>query len=146
MNAPKLIACIAATFALAACDQSKDGQTVGQKVGSEVDKAVTSAQTAAKDVEQSAKQGINDAAQASKEKSDQMAKAMSDMAITTAINADLAKDKELSALRINVDTKDRHVTLYGSAPNAAAKQRAQDIAMAEKGVAGVDNKLTVETR
>jgi len=70
---------------------------------------------------------------------------MSDVAITTAINADLSEDRELSALHIDVGTKDGRVTLDGSAPNAGAKDRAQTIAMSQKGVTAVDNKLAVET-
>src|SRR5882672_6590799 len=74
------------------------------------------------------------------------AKSVDDMAITAAVKADIAKDKELSALRVNVDTKDGRVSLYGSAPSAAAKERAQTIAMSQKGVTGVDNKLALEAR
>jgi len=127
---------------LAACDNREEGATVGQKV----DKAIASAQTAAQGAKQSAKQGLDEAARVSKEKTDQMAQSVSDMAITAAIKADLAKDKELSALRINVDTKSGHVSLDGYAPNPSARERAQAIAMSEKGVTGVDNKLAIETR
>ena len=141
MKTLNLLALIAASIVLCACDKIQDGTTVGQKL----DKAVVSAEKAAHDVKKDAADGLNEAAQAGKEKSDQVARTMSDVAITTAINADLTKDRELSALRINVDTKDGRVTLYGSAPNAAAKERAQTIAMSEKGVTGVDNKLAVET-
>jgi len=127
---------------LAACDNRQDGTTVGQKV----DKAVASAETAAQEVKQSAKKGLDEAAQVGKETSDQVAKSVDDMAITAAVKADIAKDKELSALRVNVDTKDGRVSLYGSAPSAAAKERAQTIAMSQKGVTGVDNKLALEAR
>jgi osmotically-inducible protein OsmY len=128
-------------MALAACDRN-DGTTVGQKV----DGAMAEAKVAAANVKQTAERGVEHAAQISKEKSAEMAHTVNDAAITAAINAGLAKDKELSALRINVDTKDGRVALYGSAPNEAAKQRAQQIAQAEKGVTGVDNKLAVESR
>ena len=142
MKTLNLLALIAATLVLCSCDKTQDGTTAGQKL----DKAVGSAEKAADEVKKSATEGLNEAAQVGKEKSDQVARTVSDVAITTAINADLTKDRELSALRINVDTKDGRVTLYGSAPNAAAKERAQTIAMSEKGVTAVDNKLAVETR
>jgi osmotically-inducible protein OsmY len=133
----------AAAIGLAACDSRQgDGSTVGQKV----DQAVASARSATADVKQSAKQGLDEAAQASKDKTEQIAHKLNDGAITAAINADIAKDPELSALRINVDTKDGHVALYGSAPNEGAKERAQMIAKNERGVTGVDNKLAVETK
>lgn len=142
MKTLNVFALLFAALALSACDKSNDGTTVGQKV----DKAVASAETAAADVKETAKKGLDDAATVGKEKSDQVASSVSDMAITAAIKADLTKDKDLSALRINVDTKNGHVSLYGSAPNEAAKERATSIASAEKGVTGVDNKLAIETR
>ena len=142
MNTSHWIALAAAACALGACDSRHDGTTVGQKV----DQAVASARDAAKDVKQDAGKGLDEAAQAGKEKTQELAHKLNDGAISAAINAGIAKDPELSALRINVDTKDGHVTLYGSAPTEAAKQRAQTIAMNEKGVNGVDNKLAVETK
>lgn len=125
-------------LALAACDSRQDGETVGQKV----DQAVASAKGAATE----AKQEAREAAQVGREKTEQAADKVGDVAITAAVNAGLAKDPDLSPLRINVDTKDGRVSLYGSAPSEAARQRAEQIAMAEKGVTGVDNKLAVETR
>lgn len=142
MNTLKLMSSLAALLALAACDSRQDGTTVGQKV----DQTVASAKDAAADVKQAAKQGLDGAAQATQEKSDQVAQKVGDAAITASVNAGLAKDPELSALRINVDTKNGQVSLYGSAPSEAAKQRAQQIAMNEKGVTGVDNQLAIEKR
>jgi hyperosmotically inducible protein len=142
MNTLKLIAPLAALLALAACDSRQDGTTVGQKV----DQTVASAKDAAADVKQNARKGLDGAAQATQEKTDEVAKKVGDAAITASVNAGLAKDPELSPLRINVDTRNGQVSLYGSAPNEAAKQRAQQIAMAEKGVSGVDNQLAVEKR
>jgi hyperosmotically inducible protein len=135
-------ALLTVALTLAACDKREDDTTVGQKV----DKALASAQTAAQDAKQSAKKGLDEAARVSKETTDQVAQSVSDMAITAAIKADLAKDKELSALRINVDTKSGHVSLDGYAPNATARERAQAIAVSEKGVTGVDNRLAIDTR
>jgi osmotically-inducible protein OsmY len=137
-----LCAMLATLLALGGCDSRNDGTTAGQKV----DRTIDSAKSAATEAKQTAKQGLNEAAQVTKEKSDQVAQKVGDVAITAAVSADLAKDPELSALRINVDTRNGHVSLYGSAPNEVAKQRAQTIAMNEKGVTGVDNQLAIEKK
>ena len=89
-------------------------------------------------------QGAANASRSAKEATANAAQSVNDATITAAVNADLAKDSELSALRINVDTRDGRVTLNGTAPNADAKQRAERLALAEKGVVGVDNKLAIK--
>lgn len=66
-----------------------------------------------------------------------------DAKIVTVVNADLVKDKELSAIKINVDSTQGNVVLRGTAPNPAAKDRATDIARSVKGVVNVDNRLTL---
>lgn len=142
MNTRKLMAPLVAALALIACDSRQDGKTVGEKV----DQTVASAKDAAADVKQAAKQGMDSAAVLSQDKGEKLARKVGDAAITASVNAGLAKDPELSMLRINVDTKEGRVSLFGSAPNEAARQRAQQIAMAEKGVTGVDNQLAIEKR
>jgi osmotically-inducible protein OsmY len=74
---------------------------------------------------------------------DKVADAVGDAAITVAVNAELAKDAQLSALRIDVDTLDGRVTLAGSAPNDTARDRAAVLAQSVKGVKSVDNRLAV---
>jgi osmotically-inducible protein OsmY len=69
--------------------------------------------------------------------------AVADAAITTSIKADLAKDPKLSALAIDVDTSGGQVVLHGTAPDAAAKSRATELAQGVHGVQSVDNQLTV---
>ena len=125
-----LCAISAAVLALAGCNRN-DGTTVGQKL----DKAVAKTE-----------QGAADASRAVKDKTADVAQSVNDATITAAVNADLAKDPDLSALRINVDTHDGRVALYGSAPSEDAKMRAEKLAMGEKGVVSVDNKLAVEKR
>jgi len=66
-----------------------------------------------------------------------------DAAITTAVNAKLAQDKTLSAMRIDVDTVDGKVSLRGTAPDPTARQRATTLASAVDGVKSVDNQLVV---
>lgn len=66
-----------------------------------------------------------------------------DAAITLSVTKALAKDTELSASRIDVDTKDGVVRLAGPAPSAAAKLRATELAASVQGVKTVDNALEV---
>jgi osmotically-inducible protein OsmY len=69
---------------------------------------------------------------------------MDDLRITASVKADLVKDPDLSALKIDVDTKDGVVTLNGLANDEAAKQRAEKMAAAVKGVREVHNYLTIK--
>jgi hypothetical protein len=66
-----------------------------------------------------------------------------DATITASVSASLAKDPDLSAMKIDVDTQSGVVTLSGPAPTAAAKERATTLAHAVTGVAGVNNHLQV---
>lgn len=67
-----------------------------------------------------------------------------DATITTKVNAALAADKDLAAIKIDVDTKNGVVTLTGPAPSADARERATDLAKNVKGVSSVNNQLTVK--
>jgi hyperosmotically inducible periplasmic protein len=67
-----------------------------------------------------------------------------DAVITSSVKAELAKDPNLSALKINVDTDNGRVALRGTAPDNVARERATTLAAGVKGVVGVDNQLTVE--
>jgi len=146
-----VLAALVAAVALTACNNRNDDRTAGQKVDSAVatakqegaeaksdaskawDKTKENSREAAQDV----KQGTNDAM-------DKTAAAVSDAAITASVNAELAKDSKLSALKIDVDTSHGRVALKGTAPDAASKERATQIASAVKGVTGVDNQLRIE--
>lgn len=77
---------------------------------------------------------------------DKAADAISDAAITVAVNAELAKDAQLSALRIDVDTVDGRVALAGTAPDEVSRDRATQLAQRVEGVKAVDNRLTVSPR
>lgn len=74
---------------------------------------------------------------------DSTSNAVSDAAITAQVNAQLAKDPNLSAMAIDVDTAGGQVALHGTAPDASAKERATTLAQGVKGVQAVDNQLTV---
>ena len=66
-----------------------------------------------------------------------------DAAITASVTQALAKDAELNASRIEVQTRAGVVHLAGHAPSAAAKARAGELAGAVQGVSAVDNALDV---
>ena len=70
--------------------------------------------------------------------------ANSDAAITASIKADYLKDPDLSVFKIDVDTADGVVTLNGVADTPSARQRAEKLAAANKGVREVRNHLTVK--
>jgi osmotically-inducible protein OsmY len=70
--------------------------------------------------------------------------AVADATITATVHANLARDGELSAFRIDVDTVDGIVVLRGTAPNPAAAERAVKIAQGTDGVRSVESQLTVQ--
>ncbi len=69
-----------------------------------------------------------------------------DAVITTKIKAEYAKDKDVSALKIRVDTDDRGaVTLSGNAKSQAESDKAVAIARDTKGVSSVKNEIKVQS-
>jgi len=137
----QIIAVSALAFGLAACNKAADeGQTAGQKL----DSAIANTEKAADNAAANASAAANNAADAAKDAGNAMVSAADSASITAAVNAGLIKDSELSAIKINVDTKDGVVTLTGEAPSQAAKDRAGDIAKAVQGVSSVTNNLTVK--
>jgi hyperosmotically inducible protein len=69
--------------------------------------------------------------------------AQSDPGITTAVKNKLAADDTVKAYRIDVDTKDRVVTLNGSVDTPIARERAVALAKNTEGVRNVVDQLTV---
>lgn len=67
----------------------------------------------------------------------------SDPGITTAVKSKFAADDTVKAYRIDVDTKDRVVTLSGEVDNAVAKARAVEIARGVEGVREVVDNTTI---
>lgn len=137
---------------LSACDKNNNSQTVGQKLDTAVAKteqaavdAKAKAETSLGKAEDAMKDAANKAEASGKSTTDKMANSMDDMSITTAVSAELVRDPDLSALKINVDTKNGRVTLNGPAPTLAAKEKATTLAKAVKGVASVENKLVVKS-
>ena len=74
-----------------------------------------------------------------------LADELTDAAITAAIETLLATRKGLSPHLIAVSTREGLVTLTGFADNLLARQRAEDIALAVRGVRGVTSTVAVRT-
>ena len=69
---------------------------------------------------------------------------VADSAITTKIKAEYAKDKQVSAMRIKVDTDDKGVvTLSGNAKSKSEAEQAEKLARDTKGVTAVRNNIMV---
>jgi hyperosmotically inducible protein len=66
-----------------------------------------------------------------------------DAGITTAIKTKLAADDEVKAYQIDVDTKDKVVTLNGTVDTPSARTRANEIARGQKGVSDVVDNINV---
>ena len=137
---------------LAACDNADSSKTVGQRL----DTAIAKTEQAAANVKDATTASVNSAGAAlrdgavqakaaAKDASASVSINSEDAAITASVAAGLIKDPDLSALKIDIDTKQGVVSLYGPAPSETARMRATDIAKAVKGVSGVENKLTVKT-
>ena len=69
---------------------------------------------------------------------------VSDATITASVNAALAADSKLSAMKIDVDTDKGVVTLTGPAPDESSRAKATELAANAKGVTRVENHLTVK--
>jgi hyperosmotically inducible protein len=137
-----------AALAAAGCSKRDDTQTARTDDNTAVvqgqPSAGESASKAAQDAKDATRQAANDVKEASKNAADQATDKVSDALITTAVNAELAKDPKLSAMRINVDTDNGRVALKGTAPDPDAKARATQLASNVKGVISVDNQLVVK--
>lgn len=144
-----ILAVSAMAFGLAACGKSEE--TAGQKLDSAVEKSQQAAQSAGQKIDNavssaSAKieEGAAKVESATHNAMNQAGAVLDDTGITAQIKADLIKEPEISALKIDVDTKSGAVTLTGSVPSDALKARAGDIAKSVKGVTQVSNMLQVK--
>ncbi len=135
-----LVASVVAIAVLAACGPSPD-QTAGQAL----DRAVDRTRQTAAEVSAGTRAMGEDARDAVGRASDKVSDASRDMAITARVSAQLSKDAQLSAMAINVETEDGHVALIGTAPDAAARDRATALAAAQDGVRSVDNRLELKS-
>jgi len=75
---------------------------------------------------------------------DKAGEAVGDAALTGKVKTALIADPDVKALKIDVDTKDKVVTLNGSADSQAHADKAVTIARGVEGVKSVENHLTVK--
>ena len=127
-----LLLALAASAALLGCDRvaSRSDGDLPARAGSKQDHAPTQLAQAAGE----ARDAAGKAAGAIIDKT-------RDAAITAEVNAKLARDPDLSALGIDVDTAAGRVVLHGTAPDASARERAASLARSVDGVTAVDNGL-----
>lgn len=137
---------VAVLLALGACNRAEDRTAApttdpsvstrtapGYEARQETREATTAAGAAA-----------DSAAESTKAMGAAVAGKVDDATITAKVNAALAGDKDLSAIKIDVDTKDGVVTLSGPAPTASARERASELARTVQGVSSVNNQLTIK--
>ncbi|MFC5521189.1 BON domain-containing protein [Polaromonas jejuensis] len=146
-----LASSLALALGLAGCNKPDEGKTAGQQLDSAIAKTEQAgAEAKAKTESAMANTGaaLKDAAQNAESSGKALAgkagEKMDDLAITTAVSSEFVKDPDLSALKIKVDTANGAVTLTGSAPTEAAREKAATLAKGVKGVSSVDNKLVVK--
>ena len=144
-----ILAVSALALGLAACGKTEE-PTVGQRLDSAVEKteqaaadARVKAESAMQNAETRMEQGAANAEATAKDAANTAKGAIDDATITAQVNAGLAKDPDLSALKINVDTVNGKVTLNGPAPSTVARDRAETIAKSVTGVTSVNNQLVV---
>ena len=144
-----ILAVSALALGLAACGKTEE-RTVGQRLDSAVEKteqaaadARVKAESAMQNAETKMEQGAANAEATAKDAANTPKGAIDDATITAQVNAGLAKDPDLSALKINVDTVNGKVTLNGPAPSTVARDRAETIAKSVTGVTSVNNQLVV---
>jgi hyperosmotically inducible periplasmic protein len=135
-----LVAALSATLALGAC--SRDEQVAADPAG---DRSVVQVDPG-RDGQSDAARGLEQAKDSASATADRIGDTLADAGITTAVKAELAKDPDLSALAINVDTAAGRVLLKGKAPSQAASDRATQLAAKVDGVRAVDNNLVVASR
>ena len=153
---------------LAACGKHDDDRTAGQKLDGAIATAEQKTEAAKADVKDAAAEAKADMKEATadarssaaaavadakaaghevasdaKAAGREVASSVDDAGITVAVNAALAGDPKLSALKIDVDTEKGHVALKGSAPDDSSRRRATELAKAVKGVVAVDNRLVI---
>jgi hyperosmotically inducible protein len=142
MKKMMLAGSVLAALAMVGCSKTDDTQTAGEKV----DTVIAQTEQKAAEMKEATSQGMADAKEAVGTQVERAANAVGDAAITTAVNAELAKDSDLSAFKIDVDTSSGRVVLNGTAPSEQARDRATQLAASVQGVVSVDNLLNIEPR
>lgn len=140
----------AATLAVTLGACSREEPTVGEKLDAAIAKTGQTAEDLKAEVQRSAAQAQDATERAADRVANQaegigrrVAGTLSDASVTASVTGALAQDPGLSALRIDVDTRDGRVLLSGHAPDGLARDRATRLARAVPGVTEVENRLQV---
>ena len=133
------IGALTASLALSGCDRHDQNDARTGTNG-----AVASADQKARDAGADARASLERAKEATGDAAAKVGDKVDDAVITSSVKTELAKNANLSALKINVDTDKGRVALKGTAPNAAAREQATLLAQNVKGVVSVDNQLKVQ--
>ena len=144
----------ASTAFLTGCDKVQSPAPT-TTIGEKLDAAIDRTKEVAADVTVEAKSAMNGAQKRydqdgpkvearARDAATTAGKAIDDAAITAQISTGLARDPELSAIKIDVDTKDGAVILRGPAPSEAARERAASVARGVTGVVSVSNQLVLK--
>jgi osmotically-inducible protein OsmY len=104
------------------------------------------AKEAAEDLGATIADGAKAAVEASGAAAVAVGKTVKDVWITSAIKAQLVADDEVSAMDINVDTRDAVVTLFGRVVSATAKAAAEREARSISGVRDVRNEIEIAVK
>jgi hyperosmotically inducible protein len=150
----RLLAAAIVAISLAACSkESEDSRSAGKKLDDGIAKVEQQSEALKADMQRgaadaglAASAAVRDLKQASLELREQVGADLSDAGVVTTVKAKLAADGLLAAASINVDATQGRVVLRGTVPDAAAVTRAYQVAQAVKGVATVDNQLTVKPK
>ena len=117
-----------------------DGRSLGTRIDETVSAAGTSVDRGVSDL-----RGVaSGAAAGTAGAAERVAGALNDTGITAAVKTALTADPALSALKVEVTTRDGVVRLDGPAPDEKARDRAGVLAAAPSGVRQVDNRLVVQ--
>lgn len=130
-----LIASFAAL--LSGCDRSVGATTPGQKL----DAALATGEQKIDNLRAESRTAGERLSDTASEIGSKVTATASDAGVTARVKFKLANDAALNALKIDVDTSAGRVTLTGSTPDAAARERATTLALSADGVLAVDNKL-----
>lgn len=149
-NAWHVAALVAVSVFATACDNNSSGRTAGQQLDSALARteqagAETVAKTRELAADARAKFESSEMKDRLKDAGTSISANVGDAAITAKIAAGFARDPDLSALGIDIQTRGGDVVIRGTAPTVAARVRAEQIAKSVDGVNRVENLLTLKT-
>ena len=137
---PARLLLVSLLLLLGGCDRTGGSQTVGQRL----DAAVVKGEQKLDGLKAESGTADERLSETAKELGGEVKAAASDASTTARVKAKLAADSTLNALKIDVDSSAGRVSLSGTAPSAAARDRAGALAKSVDGVTAVENRLQVE--